>query len=107
MSEEIKKKLDELAAHRQQITDAFEKSIQENKHYAAKLVAELNGIKVGDIIEIDHGKKKAIIRKIEANYYSLPRYLTRPSLIISFLKKDGTPRADRNRIWGDWSKVND
>ena len=107
MSEEIKKKLDELAAHRQQITDAFEKSIQENKHYAAKLVAELNWIKVWDIIEIEHRNKKAIIRKIEADYFSFPAYLMTPTLTVSFLKKDGTPRADRNRIWGDWSKVND
>ena len=107
MSEEIINKLNALAVQRNVMAETFAKSIEENENNAAKLVAELNEIKVGDIIETDHGKKKAIIRKIEANYYSLPRYYTKPNLIVSFLKKDGTPRADCNRLWGEWSKVND
>lgn len=107
MSEQIEKKLAELAVQRLAMTETFEKSIEENKNNAAKLVAELNGIKVGDIIEIEHRNKKAIIRKIEAYYYSFPTYSTKPTLTVSFLKKDGTHRADCNRLWGEWSKVND
>ena len=107
MSEEIINKLNALAVQRNVMTETFAKSIEENENNAAKLVAELNGIKVGDFIEVKNGKGKAIIRKIQSAYSSFPYYSTKPFLIVSFLKKDGLPRAWNNRIWGEWSKVND
>jgi len=111
MSEEIEKKLAELGAQRRNLDDEYYKALRVNILAAEELLMQLHSIKVGDIIVCKKCGRdaKAMIRKIEADYssYSAKPYISNPILTASFIKKDGSPRADKNRIWGNWSKVND
>lgn len=107
--EEIINRLDELAQERRTMTLTYERAVKINKEQAKSLVASLNDIKIGD--KINHSRygkiTQGVIIDIGAEYFNFdpPKYSKKPLLVVSYLKKDGTPRVDSSRIYGDWSKA--
>lgn len=78
--------------HRKRLADIEAIAIDTSKQFY--------GIEVGDKIIVKG--KPAIIRKITNPYISLE-----PVIQVSFLKKDGTPRADIRAVHDTWEKAND